>query len=92
MNENAENTTTYQNKCSILADLWLNYRDDEEFSDYMTYTDLGLPLAYAVSMNIIQPNDNVEKFVNEAFTLLLDILDIEDKGFDNLDSMFASAT
>ena len=84
--------TTFQNKCNVLSELWLEYRDDEEFSDYMTYTDLGLPLAYAVSMNIIQPNDNVEKFVNEAFTLLLDILDIEDSGFDNLDSMFASAT
>lgn len=91
MNENAENKTTLANKCSILADLWLNYRDDEEFSDYMTYTDLGLPLAYAVSMNIIQPNDNVEKFVNEAFDLFLNILGIEDNGFDNLDSVFASA-
>ena len=60
--------------------------------DFIEYNDLGLPLAYAVSMNIIQPNDNVEKFVNEAFDLFLNILDIEDNGFDNLDSVFASAT
>jgi len=24
--------TTFENKCAILADLWLNYKDNEELS------------------------------------------------------------
>jgi hypothetical protein len=35
---------TFDNKISILAELWMNYRDDEELQDFIEYNDLGLPL------------------------------------------------
>lgn len=82
------NETPINIRADILADLWLNYRTDEEFQDFIEYNDLGLPLAYALSSGIIQPNEKVNAFVNETFLLLLAGMEIEeDTGFDSLDDI-----
>ncbi len=80
-------TTTFSNKTLILADLWLNYRDDEEFQDFTAYNDLGLPLSYMLANNIVEPTPVAEKFVNETFDLLLSGLGLEDTGFELLDDL-----
>ena len=82
-------TTTFSNKADILADLWLNYRTDEEFKDFVEYNDLGLPLAYAISTGILRENNELlEKFIDESFDILLTGLDIkEDTGFETLDEL-----
>lgn len=80
-------STPFSNKAEILADLWLNYRADEEFQDFVEYNDLGLPLAYAIANDIVSSTPTAEKFVNETFELLLAGLEVEDTGFDNLDDL-----
>jgi hypothetical protein len=85
------NTTTQENKQNILADLWMNYRDDENFDDFISYNDLGLPLAYILSANIVKSTEMADKFVNETFDLLLASLEVEDTGFDNLDDIFIAS-
>lgn len=85
MSEQAE--TTFDDKASILADLWLNYRQDEEFIDFIEYNDIGLPLAYAISNEIVVTTPIASKFIEETFALLLEGLDIEDTGFEVLDDM-----
>lgn len=82
-----DNNTPYSNKYQILADLWLNYKDDEEFQDFVEYNDLGLPLAYAIANEIVKSTDLAEKFINETFDLLLAGLEIEDTGFETLDDL-----
>ena len=79
--------TTKSNKAHILADLWLNYRDDEEFLDFVEYNDLGLPLAYMVSNSIVETNPRAEQFIEETFDLLLSGMGIEDKDFESLDEL-----
>ena len=87
-----ENTsTTYSNKVAILADLWLNYKSDENFADFIEYNDIGLPLAYAIDNDIVKTTELAEGFVNETFTLLLAGLEIEDTGYDNLDELLSVA-
>ena len=84
-------TTTIENKVIILADLWLNYRYDEEFSDFIEYNDLGLPLAYAISEGIVKITDTAQSFIDETFGLLLAGLGVdEDTGFDTLDDVLSS--
>jgi hypothetical protein len=83
-------TTTFENKTSILADVWLNYRNDTEFVDFIGYNDLGLPLAYAISESIVDTTELATNFVNETFDLLLAGLGIEDKGFEHLDDVMSS--
>lgn len=84
-------TTDFSAKATILADLWMDYRDDENFTDFIEYNDLGLPLAYALDNGIIEPTEMVERFVEETFRVLLAALGLEDEGFDNINDLFARA-
>jgi len=80
--------TTFANKCKILADLWLTCRGDEEFAEFIEYNDLGLPLAYCKANGIINSlTPTAATFVNEAFSLLLSGLEIEDEGFKSLSEL-----
>lgn len=79
--------TTSGNKAFILADLWMNYRQDEEFLDFVEYNDIGLPLAYMVANNIVETNPMAEKFIDETFDLLLSGLGIEDEDFESLEEI-----
>jgi len=79
--------TTFSNKCAILSDLWMNYRDDEGMQDFVEYNDMGLPLAYFIDSDIVTPKDQARMFVEETFNLLLGALDIEDKEFESLNQM-----
>lgn len=79
--------TTFSNKCAILSDLWMNYRDDEGMQDFVEYNDMGLPLAYFIDSDIVTPKDQARMFVEETFNLLLGALDIEDQEFESLNQM-----
>lgn len=82
------NETTLENKTEILSEIWLNYRNDSEFEDFIQYNDLGLPLAYAINAGIVVISDRATEFINETFALLLAGLDIqEDTGFESLDDI-----
>lgn len=92
MEQNSQ-PTTIDNKVSILADLWLNYRMDEDFSDYIEYNDLGLPLAYLVDNGVVKiENEMSTNLINETWDLLLAGLGIdEDTGFETLDNLLDKA-
>jgi hypothetical protein len=92
MREKKKMTTTIENKTAILADLFLNYRSEDEFTDFVAYNDIGLPVAYAIDNNIVKGTEMSEKFINETFELLIAALGIEDTGFETLDEMFTEAT
>lgn len=79
--------TAFITKCHILAQLWMDYRDDSEFQDFIEYNDLGLPLAYAISEGIVEKTDIASNFINEAFDILLSALGIEDTGFKSLEDL-----
>ena len=83
--------TTLENKAKILGELWIDYRDDINFADFIEYNDLGLPLAYAYANGII---DNISaratEFINEAFDLLLSGFGQTDTGYTDLEQLLAS--
>jgi hypothetical protein len=81
--------TPYSKKCEILSELWIKYKTDPQFSDFITYNDLGLPLAYAVANNIVESTEIVESFIVETFSLLLSGIGSEDIGFDSLTELFS---
>lgn len=84
-NEMSETTSTpFSNRCDILGELWITYKNDTEFQDFIEYNDLGLPLAYAVSSEIVDATPKVEMFINETWELFLAGLEREDEGFETL--------
>lgn len=81
--------TTFETKLDIIADLWMNFRQDEEFQDFVEYNDLGLPLSYAALNGIATLSPAGQKMIEETFDLLLASMDIqEDVGFESLDDIF----
>lgn len=84
--------TPYEDKLAILTELWLNYRDDQNFEEFIAYNDLGLPLAYAISEGIVENTDLAATFILDTFELLLSGLAIEeDIGFETLDDLIEEA-
>jgi hypothetical protein len=79
--------TAFTNRARILSQLWMDYRDDEEFKDFIEYNDLGLPLAYAIAEGIVERTDLASNFINEAFDILLSALGVEDTGFESLEDI-----
>ena len=79
--------TSFDNKCAILAEIFLDYKDDEEFDDFREYNDIGLPLAYAINAQIVSKTDRAETFINETFDLLLAGLELEDTGFESIEDL-----
>ena len=84
--------TTLERKVAILADLWMVYRDEEEWQDFVQFSDLGLPLAFMLDNGIVPMrailNTPSEELIHETFDLLLKGLEIkEDTGFDSLDDV-----
>jgi len=88
MTESVSATTPFLTKCEILGELWLGYKNDKQFTDFIEYNDLGLPLAYAIANNIVEAKPLAEKFINESFDLLLDGLNVNDIGYTSLAEMF----
>lgn len=84
----SEQTTPFEVKCEILSDLWMNYKVDEEFKDFIEYNDIGLPMAFIVSEDMAVANERGKAFIQETFDLLLASLGInKDTGFDSLDDL-----
>ncbi len=79
--------TDFKNKCIILGDLWLNYRGETLFEDFIEYNDMGLPLAYMISEGIAEPTELGSKYVDETWDLFMGAMEIEDTGFENLDQV-----
>lgn len=76
-----------QNKITILAELWMNYRDDDELEDFVEYNDIGLPLAYLLMNEIVLPSEQSAIYINETYDLFLGALGIPDKEWESLDEM-----
>lgn len=65
----------------------MDYREDEALEDFMDYNDIGLPLAYIISTDIVEMTPKAEVYIEETWHLFLASLEIEDTGFNELDEV-----
>jgi len=80
--------TGFEQQCEILADLWMQYRYDTKFKDFVEYNDIGLPLSFLVSEDLVEPKPLARQMIVETFELLLTAMGIsDDPGFDSLDEI-----
>ena len=78
---------TFENKITILGELWMNYRDDEDLQDFVEYNDLGLPLAYFLMNEIVLPTSQSELYINETYDLFIASLQVADREWESLDEV-----
>jgi hypothetical protein len=81
----------FQNKVTILAELWMNYRDDEQLKDFIEYNDLGLPMAYFLMNDLLLPTKQSEIYINETYDLLLASLEVDDVDYESLDELLGAS-
>lgn len=86
-----EQNNLFDNKVSILAELWMNYRDDEQLKDFIEYNDLGLPMAYFLMNELVLPTQQSEVYINETYNLLLASLGADDVEYESLDELLGAA-
>lgn len=82
--------TDFENKCNILSDLWIEYRQEESFKDFVDYNDLGLPLSFMLAEGLVKATDRANIMVEETFDLLLASLGTEDHGFESLEDLLSN--
>lgn len=64
-------------KAGVLGELWINYRDDEDFSDFIEYNDIGLPLAYYLAEGIVKEVSPLgEQYILETFEMFAQALEV----------------
>jgi hypothetical protein len=80
--------TTFDSKALIIGQVWGEHKTADELADFFKYNDVGVPLAFAYAEGIITHTSTLEEYINETFDLLLEALDIEDAGFDDLPDLW----
>jgi hypothetical protein len=79
--------TSFENKTRILGQLWINFKTEDEWSDFFEYNDMGLPLAFAFTEGIVNHTNTLEQYINETWFLFLEGLETEDTGFGDLSEL-----
>jgi hypothetical protein len=78
----------FADKAGIVGQLWIEFRNDEDFSAFMEYNDLGCPLAYMIAEGIVKEVTPLgEEMINETYKMLLDLLEVTEEDFEVLDEI-----
>lgn len=81
--------TDFKTICSILSELWSNYKQDKDLKDFIEYNDLGLPLAFLIDADMVEPSDLAKGYVVETWQIFLSALGLEDDiEWKSLDQIF----
>lgn len=80
----------FSNQVKILSSLWINYKEDKHFQDFIEYNDIGLPMAYCSDTGLVILTDQAKNYIEETYQLLLAALQIEDIVYETLEEMLGS--
>lgn len=73
------------NKAGILGQLWIEFRNDEDFEAFMEYNDIGCPMAYMVAEGIVKELTPLgEEMLAETFKMFITLLDVTEEEIDEL--------
>jgi len=85
--------TTPENKVKILAELWTGFRDNPEFAEFIEYNDIGLPLAYFIFADIVQPTPKADIYISETFDILVASFGLDENvAYEDFPSMLQAAS
>lgn len=75
-------------KSGVLAELWINYRDDEDFTDFIEYNDIGLPLAYFVAEGLVSDTSPLgDQYITETFDMFATALNVSEEEIEQLEDI-----
>jgi len=72
-------------KSGLMAELWMNYRDDKNFSDFFGYNDIGSPISYYLAEGLITELSPLgEQYIIETCDMFLALIDVTEDEADGL--------
>lgn len=87
--DNGKQLTSFEAMCSILGELWMDYKTDKYFKDFIEYNDIGLPIAFLVDNELVEPTHLAKQYVYETWDIFLAALEVaEDMGWESLEELF----
>jgi hypothetical protein len=87
--------TTYSSKCEILGTLWAFYKetDSDTWSEFFTWADVGLPLAYFVWQDYCTLKPEGESIVDETWTTFCEMISVDPEDeYTDLKSAFEASS
>jgi hypothetical protein len=88
--DDGKELTSFESICAILSELWISYKQDKEFTEFVSYNDLGLPLAFLIDSELVSPSESAKKYIYETWEIFLVSLNLdEDAGWSSLQELFA---
>jgi len=80
-------SVAFSDKCGILGQFWFEYRDDDKLGEFISYNDVGLPLAWFIATGVVTANPMAEDYVNETFNLFIAALNVTEDELDEVDNL-----
>jgi hypothetical protein len=81
----------FTDKAGLLAEVWVDFREDEQFKPFMEYNDIGVSMAYHIANGLVNPTPKGKAFVEESFDMLFKLINITEQEIDELDEVNLSA-
>lgn len=86
-----DQATTLDNRCAVLGGLWLFFKDteNETWSEFFEWADLGLPLAYMRWQELVELKPEAINLIDETWLVFCEMIDIDPEGeYANLSDAF----
>jgi hypothetical protein len=78
----------FADKTGILGQLWIDFRDDDNFSAFMDYNDIGVPMAYYLAEGLVSGLTPLgEQYVEESIDMMFKLLEITEAEVDGLEEI-----
>lgn len=75
----------FADKAGILGQLWIDFREDDNFKAFMEYNDIGVPMAYYLAEGLVTGLTPLgEQYVEESIDMMFKLLDITEAEVDDL--------
>ena len=64
-------------KCQIIEEFAKKCMDEKIHADFITYNDLGVPLAISVNSEMADLKNNGQEIIDETFALMCELLEVD---------------
>ncbi len=78
----------FADKTGILGQLWIDFREDDNFKAFMEYNDIGVPMAYYVAEGLVKELSPLgEQYIEESLEMFFTLLNITEEEVDGLEQL-----
>ena len=86
-----DHETSLEDKAQIIVEFLQDYKNDDEHEEFFEYNDLGIPLAIAITQDMVELTDSGLKVLEETWIRLCDLFDADvADSYDSIDDLIDS--